>query len=112
VQYIQGRPALIRNSGKARGASPEFLILHNGEPFNAAAAVHSVKRLIDPAFKSEQISFFFTIKDTKKVDDLTVQILTEGPDPILPGRLYWMKMVPPKHSKDPKFAEQPVGTGP
>lgn len=85
---------------------------HNGEPFNADAVVHSVKRLIDPNFKSEQISFFSTIKDAKKVDDLTVQIITDGPDPILPGRLYWMKMVPPGHSKDPKFAETPMGTGP
>ena len=85
---------------------------HNGEALNADAVVFSVKRLIDPAFKSEQISFFSTIKDAKKVDDLTVQIITDGPDPILPGRLYWMKMVPPVHSKDPKFAESPVGTGP
>lgn len=85
---------------------------HNGEPFNADAVVHSVKRIMDPGFKSEQISFFSTIKDAKKVDDLTVQIVTDGPDPILPGRLYWMKMVPPMHSKDPKFAEAPVGTGP
>jgi len=85
---------------------------HNGEPCNAEAVVHSVKRLIDPGFKSEQISFFSTINDARKVDDLTVQIVTDGPDPILPGRLYWMKMVPPGHSKDPKFAETPVGTGP
>jgi peptide/nickel transport system substrate-binding protein len=85
---------------------------HNGEAFNADAVVVSIKRLIDPTFKSEQISFFSTIKDARKVDDLTVQIITDGPDPILPGRLYWMKMVPPKHSKDPKFAESPVGTGP
>jgi peptide/nickel transport system substrate-binding protein len=77
---------------------------HNGEPFNADAVVHSVKRIMDPGFKSEQISFFSSIKDAKKVDDLTVQIITDGPDPILPGRLYWMKMVPPKHSRDPKFA--------
>ncbi|MFO7707311.1 MAG: ABC transporter substrate-binding protein [Desulfobacterales bacterium] len=85
---------------------------HNGELFNADAVVHSVKRIIDPAFKSEQISFFSTIKDARKVDELTVQIVTDGPDPILPARLYWMKMVPPAHSKDPKFAETPVGTGP
>jgi peptide/nickel transport system substrate-binding protein len=85
---------------------------HNREPFTADAVVHSVRRLIDPNFKSEQISFFSTIKDAKKVDELTVQIITDGPDPILPGRLYWMKMVPPGHSKDPKFAETPVGTGP
>lgn len=85
---------------------------HNGEPFNAESVVTSVKRIIDPALKSEQISFFATVRDAVKVDDLTVRIVTEGPDPILPGRLYWMKMVPPKHVKDPKFAEQPVGTGP
>jgi peptide/nickel transport system substrate-binding protein len=85
---------------------------HNGEAFNADAVVHSIRRIMDPAFKSEQISFFSTIKGARKVDDLTVEIATDGPDPILPARLYWMKMVPPVHSKDPKFAETPVGTGP
>jgi peptide/nickel transport system substrate-binding protein len=85
---------------------------HNGEPFDAAAVVFSVKRIIDPKFNSEQISFFETIKDAKKVDDLTVRIITNGPDPILLSRLYWMKMVPPGHSHDAKFAEKPIGTGP
>ena len=85
---------------------------HNGEPFNADAVVYSIKRIIDPKFNSEQISFFETIKDAEKVDDLTVRIITNGPDPILLSRLYWMKMVPPGFSKDPKFAEHPVGTGP
>jgi peptide/nickel transport system substrate-binding protein len=85
---------------------------HNGEPFNADAAVYSIKRIIDPKFNSEQISFFETIKGAKKIDDLTVQIITDGPDPILLSRLYWMKMVPPAFSKDPKFNETPVGTGP
>ena len=85
---------------------------HNGEPFNADAVVYSIKRIIDPKFNSEQISFFETIKDAEKVDDLTVRVTTNGPDPILLSRLYWMKMVPPLFSKDPKFAEAPVGTGP
>jgi len=85
---------------------------HNGEPFDAAAVVFSVKRIIDPKFNSEQISFFETIKDAKKIDDLTVRIFTNGPDPILLSRLYWMKMVPPGHAKNAKFAETPIGTGP
>ncbi len=85
---------------------------HNGEPFNADAVVFSIKRIINPDFNSEQISFFETIKDASRVDDLTVRITTDGPDPILPSRLYWMKMVPPKHAGSPKFAETPVGTGP
>jgi len=85
---------------------------HNGEPFNADAVVYSIKRIINPEFNSEQISFFETIADAEKIDDLTVRITTKGPDPILLSRLYWMKMVPPGFSKDAKFAETPVGTGP
>ncbi len=85
---------------------------HNGEPFNAEAAVYSIQRIINPKFNSEQISFFETIKDAQTVDDLTLRITTKGPDPILLSRLYWMKMVPPVFSKDPKFNENPVGTGP
>jgi len=85
---------------------------HNGEPFNADAVVFSVKRIINPEFNSEQVSFFFTIKDAKKIDDHTVRIFTEGPDPILPSRLYWMKMVPSGYANNPKFAEAPIGTGP
>ena len=85
---------------------------HNGEPFNADAVVYSIKRIIDPLFNSEQISFFNTIRDAAKVDENTVRIMTKGPDPILPSRLYWMKMVPPAHSKDPDFAQTPMGTGP
>jgi len=84
----------------------------NGEPFNADAVVASVTRIIDPTLKSEQISYFGTITGAKKVDDLTVDITTNGPDPILPARMYWMKMVPPKYVSDPNFASHPIGTGP
>ncbi len=85
---------------------------HNGETMNADAVVYSIKRVIDPDYNSEQISFFSTIKDASKVDELTLNILTKGSDPILPSRLYWMKVVSPNHSKDPKFFEKPIGTGP
>lgn len=84
----------------------------NGEPFNADAVVVSVTRIIDPAFASEQMSYFGTITGAEKVDDLTVRIKTSGPDPILPSRMYWMKMVPAKYSSDPKFISEPAGTGP
>jgi peptide/nickel transport system substrate-binding protein len=85
---------------------------HNGEPFNADAVVHSVLRLIDPALKSEQMAYFGTIKSAEKVDDLTVRIITNGPDPILPARMYWMKMVAAGYSDDPAFDTVPMGTGP
>jgi peptide/nickel transport system substrate-binding protein len=86
---------------------------HNGEPFNAASVVHSVERMIDPAFKSEQAtSHFTTIEGAEAVDEYTVKISTKVPDPQLPGRFYIMKMVPVDASQEADFADNPVGTGP
>jgi peptide/nickel transport system substrate-binding protein len=84
----------------------------NGEPFNADAVVASVTRVIDPKLNSEQASFFSTITGATKVDDLTVTIETKGPDPLLPSRMYWMKMVPAQYSSEDAFADKPAGTGP
>jgi peptide/nickel transport system substrate-binding protein len=84
----------------------------NGEPFDAEAAAFSVNRIIDPEFNSEQASFFASITGAEAVDGDTVRISTSGPDPILPARLYWMKMVPPGASQNEDFASNPVGTGP
>ncbi|MEX1298768.1 MAG: ABC transporter substrate-binding protein [Desulfotignum sp.] len=88
------------------------ITFHNGESMDADAVVYSIRRVIDPDFNSEQISFFSTIKEARATGKLTLHVITKGPDPILPSRLYWLKVVPPVHSKDPKFAEKPVGTGP
>lgn len=90
----------------------EGVKFHNGEPFNADAVVASVTRVIDPANNSEQMAYYGTIKGAEKVDDLTVNLVTNGPDPILPSRLYWMKMIAPGYSKDGDLAGVPVGTGP
>ncbi len=84
----------------------------NGEEFNADAAAASVKRIVDPAYKSELLSFVSSIKDAKAVDPSTLQIITNGPDPILPARLTWLAMVPPKYSADKDFPNKPIGTGP
>lgn len=88
------------------------ITFHNGEPFNAEAVAFSVNRVIDPEFNSEQASFFSTITGAEAVDELTVRVTTDGSDPILPARLYWMKMVPPGAAEADDFAESPVGTGP
>ncbi|AXC50642.1 ABC transporter substrate-binding protein [Paracoccus suum] len=85
---------------------------HNGEPFNADAVVASVARIIDPANKSEQIAYLETIEGATKVDDLTVNVTTKGPDPILPSRMYWMKIIPPGYATSGDLAGAPVGTGP
>ena len=90
----------------------EGITFHNGEPFNAESVVASIDRIIDPDFASEQVSFFSTISGAEAVDDTTVNVLTTEPDPILPARMYWMKMVPATASGDAAFAENPSGTGP
>jgi peptide/nickel transport system substrate-binding protein len=83
----------------------------NGEPLNAEAVAASVERIIDPEFNSELMPFIETITTTKVVDEYTVDIITSQPDILLPARIVWVKIVPPKHSQDANFAEDPVGTG-
>jgi peptide/nickel transport system substrate-binding protein len=86
---------------------------HNGEPFNADAAVFSILRMIDPNTKSDQASNFATITGAEKVDDNTIHIITSGPDPLLPARISQLKIVEPKHAADAEaFAITPIGTGP
>ncbi|MGA0541313.1 ABC transporter substrate-binding protein [Neotabrizicola sp. VNH66] len=90
----------------------EGVTFSNGAPFNAAAVVASVTRVIDPANNSEQMAYFGTIAGAEAVDDLIVNIKTSGPDPILPSRMYWMKMIEPGHAGSADLASVPVGTGP
>lgn len=84
----------------------------DGEPFNADAVVYSVDRITNPKYNSEQYEYVSTIKGAKKVNNLTVDIMTKGPDPILPSRMYWTRIVPPKAGQSANFASHPVGTGP
>ena len=90
----------------------EGITWHNGDPFTAEDVVASVNRIIDPDFGSEQGSFFGTITGAEMVDDTTVNITTNGPDPVLPSRMYWMKIVPAAPSEEEGFDANPVGTGP
>ena len=84
----------------------------NGEAFDSASVVASVARILDPGFKSRQATWFSAILRAEPVDALTVDIVTKDPDPTLPARMYWMKMVPAKASQAADFAARPVGTGP
>ncbi|MDX0441500.1 ABC transporter substrate-binding protein [Sinorhizobium medicae] len=90
----------------------EGIKFHNGEPFNADAVVASVQRVIDPANSSEQMAYLGPLSGAEKIDERTVRIITSAPDPILPARMYWLKMIPAGYSKDAAIAEKPVGTGP
>ena len=91
----------------------EGVSFHNGEPFNADAVVHSVNRILNPDLASELTGQVQSILGAEKVDEYTVNILTDGPDPILPARLAaYLYIVPPEASASEDFGSNPVGTGP
>ena len=59
----------------------EGVTFHNGNPFNADDVVFSYKRQIQDA--SEMSFALASVASVNKIDDYTIEIVTQGPDPIL-----------------------------
>lgn len=116
---LQPVPALATEAKNINAATWEFTLrddvkFHNGDTFTADDAVYSIKRVIDPAFKSQIAGDFASIKDAKVIAPNKIQIITDGTDPILLKRLTKLDIVDKKYveaNKD-KVATKPVGTGP
>jgi peptide/nickel transport system substrate-binding protein len=87
---------------------------HDGTPFNADSVVATVERMIGliEAGSTDNDGFYSTITGATKVDDYTVDITTEGPDGVLPARMYWLKMVTPADAAKDDLSDAPNGTGP
>ncbi|MDQ0720683.1 MULTISPECIES: ABC transporter substrate-binding protein [Paenibacillus] len=94
----------------------EGVTFHNGDPFTSADVKYTLERVAkDETLK--QNSYFKNIVEVKAVDDYTVDIITDGPDPLLLNRLSKMGagILPAKYIADKgfdAFLKQPVGTGP
>ena len=58
---------------------------HEGEPFTADDVVFTIHRALEDT--SNFKPYLAGVKEAKKVDDLTVDIVTEGPAPVLVGQL-------------------------
>jgi peptide/nickel transport system substrate-binding protein len=87
----------------------------NGEPVNAQAVKFSIDRVLDPAQKSYLRDRFKGITSVQVVDDLTVRLKTEKPNPVLLERLTNLAILPPAYVKgkgDAFIAKNPVGSGP
>lgn len=87
---------------------------HNGEPFNADSVVFSWERGSRP--EMQWSDRWQRANSVEKIDDYTVKITTESPDPLLLRVMaqQWA-MVPPGYLAEvgeEGFAEHPVGTGP
>lgn len=84
----------------------------DGEPFNAAAVVYSIKRIINPNFHTQQTDWTGDITGATAVNNYTVDINSSAPDPQVPERMSLIMMVPPVAASKPGFSAHPIGTGP
>lgn len=95
---------------------------HDGTPWNADAAIFNLERYDDkksPNYYQELNAqgglSIAGIKSFKKIDDLTIQIDTNGPWAYLPSDLatvYFASPTAVKAQGNQGFAQHPVGTGP
>lgn len=112
---------------------------HDGSPFNAAAVVWNVQKVLDqnaPHFDQSQVgvtvSRMPTLRSARVIDELTVELTTTEPDSFLPINLTNLFIASPAHWQakydavpasvtDPRqraaqawtaFAADPSGTGP
>ncbi len=88
---------------------------HDGEKLTAEDVAFSVTRIIDPAFKSPQLSQFNKIKSAAVTGENEVTITTDGPYPVLLAQLVKLSIVPMhvvEKIGDDAFNAAPVGSGP
>jgi len=87
---------------------------HNGEPFNAESVVATIDRMVGLIADglTDNSGFYATITGAEAVDETTVRILTDGPDGVLPARMYWLKQIPASAAESADLSDAPIGTGP
>lgn len=89
---------------------------HNGDPFTAADVKFTFERLAKDA-KLKQNSYYKNFKEVNIIDDYTVEIVTNGPDPLMLNKLSRMgaDILPSKYIQEKgmeAFLKEPIGTGP
>jgi peptide/nickel transport system substrate-binding protein len=87
----------------------------NGEPLNAHAVATSINYIMNPQFESSCRSSFDTVSVANQIDEMTVDIVTTTPDPLLPTRLIEVDIHAPNWlttTPEEEAAITAVGTGP
>lgn len=108
---------LLANEWTADGNTWTFnlrddVTFHDGKTFGADDVVEALEIVLDPDSGAEQnVSYLGPLKGVKKVDDVTVQFVTQYPDPVLPARLALVG-IPPAGSTREEATENLLGTGP
>jgi peptide/nickel transport system substrate-binding protein len=92
----------------------EGVTFSDGEALNAAAAAKAINRTFIPELECGVRGFVFSDVELEAtvVDDMTVEVATSAPDPILPLRLSFLGIGSPAATEDDRKEDMPVGTGP
>jgi peptide/nickel transport system substrate-binding protein len=94
----------------------EDVKFHNGNPFTAADVKFTLERVANDDTLLEYGNYM-QIKEVKIVDDYTIDIITDAPEPALLNRLSRLGsgILPSKYIEEngwDHFMENPIGTGP
>jgi peptide/nickel transport system substrate-binding protein len=92
----------------------EGVTFHNGDPFNAEVAAFGINYTWSPENEFEIYQFVGPDMTATAVDEYTLDVTTELPDPILPSRLYFSpfpNMIQVQERPD-SLVTEPIGTGP
>ncbi len=88
---------------------------HDGTPLTPEDVVFSIRRIIDPALRSPQLSQFDQIASAEVTGPATVRMVTKSPYPALFAQLVKLSIVPKAYVDKvgaQKFNLEPVGSGP
>ncbi len=94
----------------------EGVKFHNGEEFNAQSVKVTLERVAQDSGLTNH-THYSTIEKVEIIDDYTVDIITNVPDPILINRISrtGSGMLPPEYFQEvgmEGFIQNPIGTGP
>jgi len=86
---------------------------HDGADFNAQAAIYAIERTVSKKIECEvMVKFFGHLKlSLKALDDYTLEVKSDIPEPIMPTLMGTMTICSPNTPAD-KWSRHPVGTGP
>lgn len=92
----------------------EGVAFHNGDPFNAEVAAFGINYTWDPENAFEIYQFVGPDMTAEAVDEYTLDVTTESPDPILPSRLYFSPIpnMNQVEERPDSLPVEPIGTGP
>lgn len=94
----------------------EGIDFHDGSPFNAEAAAHALNISWSEDFVDGPLLGFKGPEfEAVAVDEFTLDVELESPDPILPNRLWLSPIFSQEHFEEEgeeAWREEPIGTGP